>query len=171
MLCPWISPFRSYLWNLSQNNFLNFSTYVALVPDKPTNLAVSNITSKSAEISWIDPRNQGRYRLSRFWIKLKKENFFILSISTGKVNKYKVDKLTPYTTYEISVAAGNYVGFGKEIGTLFLTSEESEGPFGNGSKYNMYTIISYWIWFDILSGRVSPIFKRIFRARKNATNE
>ena len=105
---------------------------IALVPDKPTNLTVINITSNGVEISWIDPKNQGRYRLSRFWIKLKKENFLILSISTGKVNKYRIENLTPYTTYEISVAAGNYLGFGEEISTLFLTFEEG------GCLKNMY---------------------------------
>ena len=83
-------------------------------------------------MSWIDPKNQGRYRLSRFWIKLKKENFLILSINTGKVNKYRIENLTPYTTYEISVAAGNYLGFGEEISTLFLTFEEG------GCLKNMY---------------------------------
>jgi hypothetical protein len=42
------------------------------------------------------------------------------------VNKYEINNLTPYTTYEISVAAGNYYGFGEESNTSFLTSEEGE---------------------------------------------
>jgi hypothetical protein len=42
------------------------------------------------------------------------------------VNEYKIDHLIPHTTYEISVAAGNYLGFGEEIITSFLTSEEGE---------------------------------------------
>ena len=57
---------------------------------------------------------------------MKKENSLILNTTTDKVNKYKLDNLTPYTIYEISVAAGNQNGFGKHIITSFLTSEECE---------------------------------------------
>ena len=39
------------------------------------------------------------------------------------MNEYKINNLTPYTTYEISVAAGNNYGFGEESITSFLTSE------------------------------------------------
>jgi hypothetical protein len=105
---------------------LYFLPYIAFVPHKPTNIIVTNLASRKAAISWIDPKNQGRYRLSRFWIKLNKENSLILNITTGKVNEYKIDHLIPHTTYEISVAAGNYLGFGEEIITSFLTSEEGE---------------------------------------------
>jgi hypothetical protein len=92
----------------------------------PTNLTVTNIKSRSAEISWQDPEGHGRFGHSRFWIKLKKENSLILNITTGKVNKYEINNLTPYTTYEISIAAGNDYGFGEESSTSFLTSEEGE---------------------------------------------
>ena len=74
----------------------------------------------------LDPKDQGRYGTSRFWIKLKKENSQILSINTGKVNEYKMNNLTSYTTYEIFVAAGNRYGFGEETTTSFRTSEEGE---------------------------------------------
>ncbi|CAB4035237.1 T9SS type A sorting domain-containing, partial [Paramuricea clavata] len=95
-----------------------------LVNDKPTNIAVANITSRSAVISWLDPKNHGRYGLLRFRIKLKK-NVVIRSLTTRqKVNEYKIDNLTPHTTYEISVAAGNYKGYSEGTITTFLTSEE-----------------------------------------------
>jgi hypothetical protein len=94
-----------------------------LLPDKPTNLTVTNIKSRSAEISWLDPKIRGILGISRFSIKLKKESSLILSITTGKVNEYEVNNLTPDTRYEISVAAGNYYGFGEETFTSFLTSE------------------------------------------------
>jgi hypothetical protein len=92
----------------------------------PTNLTVTNITSRSAKISWQYPKDHGRLGLSRFWIKLKKENSLILNITTGKVNEYEINNLTPYTTYEISVAPGNDYGFGEESNNSFLTSEEGE---------------------------------------------
>ncbi len=102
--------------------------YIGLVPDKPTNLTVTNITSRSADVSWLDPVRQGFIYpyISHFWIKLKKENSLILSITTAKVNEYEINNLTSYTRYEISVAGGNSYGFGEETITSFLTSEEGE---------------------------------------------
>ena len=52
---------------------------------------------------------------------MKKENSLILNITINKVNKYEIDNLTPNTTYEISLAAGNQNGFGEVIITSFLT--------------------------------------------------
>ena len=57
---------------------------------------------------------------------MKKENSLILNITINKVNKYEIDNLTPNTTYEISLAAGNQNGFGEVIITSFLTSKDGE---------------------------------------------
>ena len=104
-------------------NDIYFSN-IGLVNDKPTNLAVANITSRSAEISWLDPKNHGKYGLSHFWIKLKK-NVVIRSFTTRqKVNEYEIDNLTPHATYEISVTAGNDKGYSEGTTTTILTSEE-----------------------------------------------
>ncbi len=92
-----------------------------MIPGRPRNLKVTNITSKSADISWLNPHN---IRLLNFWIKLKKENSLILNVTTGRVNKYEIRNLTSYTTYEISVAAGNEYGFGEEAITSFSTASE-----------------------------------------------
>ena len=103
------------------NIICTFSDLVLL----PINLTVTNIKSRNAEISWQDPKDHERFGVSRFRIKLKTENSLILNITTGKVNKYEMNNLTPDTTYEISVAAEtDYYGFGKESITSFLTSEE-----------------------------------------------
>ena len=84
--------------------------------------------SRSAEISWQDPQNSGDGNLTRFWIQLKKKNTsdLVHNITTGKVNKYQIDNLTPYTIYEISVAAGNKNGFGDETQTSLTTMEEGK---------------------------------------------
>ncbi|CAB3988021.1 Receptor-type tyrosine- phosphatase F, partial [Paramuricea clavata] len=95
----------------------------ALLPDKPSKLTVTNITSESAGISWVDPANEGNNGLTGFQIKLTKDNAVILNITINKVNKYEIDNLTPNTTYEISVAAGNQNGFGETTITSFRTSE------------------------------------------------
>ncbi len=105
-------------------SFVIFS--LVALPDKPTNLTVTDITSRSATISWLDPENVGIYGLSNFWIELKKDNSLILSITTPRVNKYILNYLTPYSTYEISVAAGNYRGFDDGNTSSFSTFEEGE---------------------------------------------
>ena len=105
-------------------SFVIFSTVV--LPDKPTNLTVTDITSRSATISWLDPKNVGIYGLSNFWIELKKDNSLILSITTPRVNKYMLNNLAPYSIYEISVAAGNNQGFDDGNISSFSTSEEGE---------------------------------------------
>jgi hypothetical protein len=101
------------------------SFFLAQFPDKPTNLTVTNIKSRSAEISWLNPQNTGDGGLTRFIIELKKENSFIRNITTH-VNKHELDDLTPHTTYEISVAAGNKHGFGEKTITSLFTSEEGK---------------------------------------------
>ena len=113
--------------------------FLARFPDKPTKLTVTNIKSGSAEISWADPKNTGDYHaraavLSGFSIKLKIGNCLIVNITTNKVNKWNLTNLAPYTTYEISVAAGNKRGgFGEETTTSFRTSEITSGTaFGKG---------------------------------------
>ena len=108
-----------------------YPSFLALLPDKPTNLTVTNITSRSAEISWADPENTGDDKgrvavLSGFFVKLTKENTLIRNITTDKVNQQKLTNLTPYTAYEISVTAGNKHGFGEETITSFMTFEEGQ---------------------------------------------
>jgi hypothetical protein len=100
--------------------------FLALLPDKPTNLTVTNIKSRIAEISWLDSENTGDGNLTGFRIKLKKENSVIQNITKNKDNEYDLDNLTPYTKYDISVAVRNKHGFGEEIITSFLTSEEGK---------------------------------------------
>jgi hypothetical protein len=101
-----------------------YNSFLALLPDKPTNLTVTNIKSRSAEISWLDPENTGVGNLTGFWIQLKKENSLIQNITEDKNNECDLDNLTPYTTYKISVAARHKHGFGEETITSFLTLEE-----------------------------------------------
>ena len=80
--------------------------------------------SRRAEISWQNPQNTGDGNIERFWIQLRKGNALILNITTNQVNKYETNNLTPFTAYEISVAAGNKHGFGEETQILLITTEE-----------------------------------------------
>ena len=100
--------------------------FKALLPDKPTNLTVTNIQSTSVEITWKAPQNTGDGSLERFWIKLTKKNSLISNSTTGKDSTYKLNNLTPYTIYKISVATGNKHGFGEETFKSFTTLEEGK---------------------------------------------
>ena len=97
---------------------------LVVLPDKPTNLTVTDITSKSAKISWQDSNDRGKYAPSRVWIKVKKEGSLIFNITTEKVNEYEINNLASYTTYEVFVAAGNVFGFGEEAVISFSTLSE-----------------------------------------------
>ena len=78
-------------------------------------------------ISWLDPENQSAYvNSSRFLIKVENENLPTWSIATGNKNEFKLNNLTPNTTYKISVSAGNRYRFGEESVISLLTSEEGE---------------------------------------------
>ncbi|XP_028402403.1 uncharacterized protein LOC114525343 [Dendronephthya gigantea] len=134
-----LTPYTSYEISVAAGNKDGFSSAKtimfstredALYPDQPRNLTVSNIKSRNVEISWIDPENQGFTSVSRFFIIMKKaDNSLILNIITGKINEYIIDKLTPYTSYEISVAAGNNDGFSSAKTIMFSTREDApEGP-------------------------------------------
>ncbi|CAB4005863.1 titin isoform X5 [Paramuricea clavata] len=122
-----------------EETITSFTTFgKALLPDKPSKLTVISITSESAGISWEDPANGGNNNLTGFWIKLSKDNTLILNITINKVNKYEIDNLTPNTTYEISVAAGNQKGFGEETITSFTTFGKALLP----DKPSKLTVIS-----------------------------
>ena len=101
--------------------------WLVALPDKPTNLTVTAITSRSAVIFWEDPKFLGRHGFTNFRIELKRDKKLILGITIPKVNKYKIKDLTPYNRYEISVAAEHY-SYGLDDGNIssFSTSEEGE---------------------------------------------
>jgi hypothetical protein len=110
--------------------FLTFP--IVFDPDKPTNLAFTNITKKSARITWQDPKYHGVWGISNSRIILKNENSIIQNITTARVNEYEITDLVPFTTYEVSVAAGNSslyhfpfgFGFGEAATTTFLTAHD-----------------------------------------------
>ena len=114
-------------WFLGYIYLYSLSAFLALLPDEPANLTIINIMSRNVDISWLKPKNEGHEPVSRFWIKLKKDNALIHNITTtGDVLKYEIKNLVPFTAYEISVAAGNVHGFGEEIVASLKTSEEGE---------------------------------------------
>ena len=101
-----------------------FRLFKALLPDKPINLAVTNITSRRAKITWQSPQNTGAGKVNNFFIKLRKDNLLIWNNTTAKENINTLDNLIPYTTYRISVAAKTEHGLGEETTISFETLQE-----------------------------------------------
>ena len=116
--------FKGLIKNLILLNRMIF--FKALLPNKTTNLSVTNVKSRSVEIRWKGPQNEGDGGLERFLIKLTKDNSLIWSKTTGIQDTYTLYNLSPGTTYEISVAAGNKHGFGDKTIISFTTLEEGK---------------------------------------------
>ena len=107
--------------------------FLALFQDEPRNLTVTNIKSRSADISWIEPETKGD-GFKEFLVKLKKNSSLIWNTTTTMKN-YTLDNLTPSTTYAITVAAKNKHNFSKEINASFTTCEEGK-VYKNRNSYS-----------------------------------
>ena len=110
--------FCQLLVSYAFQKYILYNFFIGLVPDVPMNLAVTNLTPRSAKISW-------KHAFSTYWIRLKKNNSLILNTTTTR-KRYEITNLTPNTRYEISVAAQNRYGLGQDTFTSFLTPEDGE---------------------------------------------
>ena len=118
--------FCQLLVSYAFQKYILYNFFIGLVPDVPINLAVTNLTPRSAKISWERDRDYlFPNPFSTYWIRLKKNNSLILNTTTTR-KRYEITNLTPNTRYEISVAAQNRYGLGQDTFTSFLTPEDGE---------------------------------------------
>ncbi|XP_028402297.1 uncharacterized protein LOC114525264 [Dendronephthya gigantea] len=103
----------------------------SIKPGRPFNLTVNKITSRSAEVSWLDPVVSSKNPVTRFWIILKHGGARVINkviIFRGE-NKFSMKDLTPFTNYEVSVALANSKAYGDRVKIAFRTGEEApDGP-------------------------------------------
>ena len=102
--------------------------FLDLYPQEPSDLTLTDITSSSVVLSWKSPANLGEKPVSNFRIKVKRTGTILvlnIDIKSSK-DSMKVQNLSPYTKYEISIAAGNSRGFGNEATVSFTTAEAGE---------------------------------------------
>ena len=90
-------------------------------------LTFVKITSWSVTFSW-NPRIIDRFEkpILYYYIKIQKKisRLLVLNINhTNKINEKEVQGLSPYTEYEISIAAGNVYGIGEEKAVIFTSGE------------------------------------------------
>ena len=107
--------------------------FLELLPDQVKQLTLVKITSSSVTFSWNPPTiDRFEKDISYYHIKIQKmiSRFLVLNINhTNKINEKEVQGLSPYTEYELSIAAGNVYGIGEEK-TVTITSGET------GNKIN-----------------------------------
>ena len=99
-------------------------------------LTLVKITSSSVTFSW-NPPTIDRFEKPILYYHIKIQNkisrLVVLNINyTNKINEKEEQGLSPYTEYEISIAAGNVYGFGEEKTVIFTSGE-------TGKKINFYT--------------------------------
>ena len=88
------------------------------------------ITSSSVTFSWNPPvidRFETPILYYHIEIHKKISRFLVLNINhTNNINEKEVQGLSPYTEYELSIAAGNVYGFGEERNVTFTSAEAGE---------------------------------------------
>ena len=93
-------------------------------------MTIINITSSSVTFTWNPPIiDRFEKPILYYYIKIQKKfsRFLVLNIThTNKINEKEVQGLSPYTEYEISIAAGNVYGFGEERNITFTSAEAGE---------------------------------------------
>ena len=96
-----------------------------MLPDQVKQLFLA--TSSSVTFSWNPPIiDRFEKPISHYYIKIQKKfsGFLVVNINeTNNINEKEVQGLSPYTEYEISIAAGNVYGIGEEKAVIFTSGE------------------------------------------------
>ena len=104
--------------------------YIVLLPEKPRNLSVSNIERNSARLSWLPLQGlDSMETVQKFKIIVTKEELQILVVQVSNVNEYVISNLSPYTTYQVFLAAANTRGVGEKASVEFITAEAGNNSF------------------------------------------
>ena len=123
----WTDPLFTISSN--QKNFLFFT--VAVTPGKPNNVTVEVISSKTVQISWLDPVVASVEPFKDLWIVLKKEKvrtYNKIFKDVDKEHKYNFmfKNLAPFTEYSGYVRLGNDNGYGEIVSFKFITAEAGQ---------------------------------------------
>ena len=120
----WADPLFTISSN--QKNLLFFT--VAVTPGKPNNFTVEVISSKTVQISWLDPVVASVEPVKFLWIVLKQEkvttyNKIFKDVDKKPKNNFMFKNLAPFTEYSGYVVLGNDNGYGEKVSFKFITAE------------------------------------------------
>ena len=116
----WADPLFTISSN--QKNLLFFT--VAVTPGKPNNFTVEVISSKTVQISWLDPVVASVEPFKDLWIALKESyNKILEDVDEEHKYDFMFKNLAPFTEYSGYVALGNDDGYGEKVSFKFITAE------------------------------------------------
>ncbi|XP_028410342.1 uncharacterized protein LOC114532921 [Dendronephthya gigantea] len=109
----------------SQGNVLVTITPDIVLPDSPGNPSVINIKSRSAVVTWRAADDYLESRLKRYVIRVVNDNQTMQYNITSEIQRknftYKLQNLTEYTFYNVSIAAESEIAISKFTEISFLT--------------------------------------------------
>ena len=101
--------------------------YLLVLPDVPRQLSISNIKSRSAIINWNAADDYLESRLEKYVIQVSNGSYTMrINVTSGikwKNHTYRLQNLTEYTSYNVSIAAESTVAisdFTEEVTLLTL---------------------------------------------------
>ncbi|CAN7984334.1 unnamed protein product, partial [Ixodes hexagonus] len=120
----------------------HFQVIVQEPPDSPSDVKVTNFTSRSATLQWHTPYN-GNSPITRYVLqhKLQKESWsgpVSTLVVTGSDTVATVRGLQPVTTYALRIVAENALGPGTPSNESLVTTKE-EAPTGTPSGVTVQT--------------------------------
>ena len=123
---------RSPLFAISSNQSFFFT--VAVTPGKPNNFTDKVISSKTVQISWLDPVVASVEPVKFLWIILKQEkvttyNKIFKDVDKKPKNNVMFKNLVPFTKYSGYVKLGNGNGYGEQVNFMFITPEAGKKIF------------------------------------------
>ena len=105
-----------------------------MTPGKPNNFTVKSISSKTVQISWLDPVVASVKPFTHLWIVLKQKKALYYNIIFDDVDKKPKNSLmfknlAPFTNYSGYVSLANNNGYGEKFNFLFITAEAGKTIF------------------------------------------
>ena len=130
-------------------------------PRPPTNLQVSQLTSRSATISWRAPAAQTNNRVTGYKLTLDELMFSIQDVSVSwpsSRRSYTFSGLEEFDNYEVEIKSVSEYNFESSVASVSFRTKEAGGCWQCPlcSCVHLYSVVSCLLWF--LSESTSPLY-------------
>lgn len=110
------------------------------MPDNPTGLSSTTISSTQIDLTWIAPSNDGGSQITGYKLQRKTGSSNWIDFSLGNVTFHSDTSLAPNTAYEYQVSAVNSKGVGDVSGIVSSTTLPNGGSGGISAPVNFKAI-------------------------------